>query len=109
MRGVENSAASKGILQSGGTLKGIMRYGQGVAAEDFNDQFNRTASVAAGGQQVNTTLGALGAQAAGNIGNAYMGAGNARASGYMGQANAWGQALGNIGTIASNYVMRPRG
>jgi hypothetical protein len=51
LRGVQNSAAAKGILQSGGTLKGIDKYSQNFAANDFNDQFNREMAVASGGQQ----------------------------------------------------------
>lgn len=96
LRGVENSAAARGLLQSGGTLKGIDRYAEGLAASDFNDAFNRAASVAAGGQQVNTTLGQLGASAATNAGNAVMAGANARASGYMGQANAWINGINNF-------------
>lgn len=104
MRTVENSAAAKGILQSGGTLKGLMRYGQGVAAEDFNDQFNRQASVAAGGQQVNTTLGALGAQKAGGIAELFTQGGNAKASGYVGQANAWINGISNFDNRLQNMM-----
>lgn len=100
MRAVEGSAASRGMLMSGGTLKDLTRFGQGVAADDFNDQFNRTASVAAGGQQVNSQLGSLGMAAAQGAGNAMMGAANARASGYMGQANAINGAMGNLASIA---------
>lgn len=99
-RAVESSAASRGMLMSGGTLKDLTRFGQGVAADDFNDQFNRTASVAQGGQQVNSQLAQLGAQNAQNAGNIMMGQGNARASGYAGQANAWGGALNNLAGFA---------
>lgn len=100
LRGVENSAAARGLLGSGGTLKDIVRFSQGVAADDFNQQFNRTASVAAGGQQVGMGLGQMGQNAATNMGNAYMQAGNARASGYAGQAGAWGGALNNLAGMA---------
>lgn len=101
-RAVEGSAASKGMLMSGGTLKDLTRFGQGVAADDFNQQFNRTASVAAGGQQVNSTLGQLGAATASNIGNNMMQAGNARASGYAGQASAIGNGLSNLAFLGMN-------
>lgn len=101
-RAVESGAAARGQLHSGGTLKDLVRFGQGVAADDFNQQFNRTASVAAGGQQVNTTLGQLGANAATNIGNNMMQAGNARASGYAGQASAIGGGLNNLAFLAMN-------
>ena len=101
-RAVESGGASRGMLMSGGTLKDLVRFGQGVASDDFNQQFNRTASVAAGGQQVNTTLGQLGANAATNIGNNMMQAGNARASGYAGQAAAIGGGLNNLAFLAMN-------
>lgn len=100
LRGVEGSAASRGLLGSGGTLKDIIRFSQGTAADDFNQQFNRTASVAAGGQQANQSIGQLGAYAANNIGNANMQAGNARASGYAGQASAFGGAANNLASFA---------
>lgn len=100
MRALEGSAAARGSLMSGNTLKDVIRYSQGVAADDFGGQFNRTASVAAGGQQVNQSLGALGAAAAGNAGNAMMQGANARASGYVGQANALTGGLSNLATIA---------
>lgn len=101
-RAVEGSAAAKGMLLSGGTLKDLTRYGQGVAADDFNQSFNRTASVAAGGQQANTTLGQLGAQSAANAGQFATQAGQARASGYIGQANALTGGLGNLATLFSS-------
>ena len=99
-RAVESSAAAKGLLMSGGTLKDLTRFGQGIGAADFTDQFNRTASVAAGGQQVNANLGSLGAAMAGNAGNAMMSAGQARASGYIGQANSINAGIGNLTSLA---------
>ena len=102
-RAVESGGAARGMLMSGGTLKDLTRFGQGVAADDFNQQFNRVASVAAGGQQANNTLGALGANMANNIGDLYTQQGNARASGYAGQAAAWGGALNNLGSIGMRY------
>lgn len=99
-RAVEGSAASKGMLMSGGTLKDLTRFGQGLAADDFNQQFNRVASVAAGGQQANTTLGQLGANAANQRGEYATQAANAKASGYAGNAAAWGGALNNLGSLA---------
>lgn len=99
-RAVESGAAARGTLMSGGTLKDLVRFGDGVASQDFNQQFNRVASVASGGQQANQAIGALGANAANNIGNAQMQAGNARASGYAANSAAWGGALNNLASIA---------
>ena len=101
-RAVESGAASKGMLMSGGTLKDLVRFGQGTAADDFNQQFNRTASVAAGGQQVGMGLGQMGAQAAGNIADLRTQQGNARASGYVGGANAW---IGGINNVNDRLAM----
>lgn len=103
MRAVESSAASKGALMSGGTYKALQERGDGLAADDFDRSFNRNASIAAGGQQVNTTLGNLGANMATNIGNNMMQGANARASGYAGQAAAWGGALNNLAQIGMRY------
>lgn len=102
-RAVEGSAASRGMLMSGGTLKDLTRFGQGVAAQDFNDQFNRTASVAAGGQQVNSTLGQLGANAANSTANLYGNIGNAKASGYAGQNQAFQGTLGNLAYLFGGF------
>lgn len=96
MRAVENSAASKGQLMSGGTLKDLTRFGQGLAADDYNDQFNRTMAVASGGQQAATST----ANAASNYANAgsniLQNIGQAKASGYAGQNQAIQGTLGNL-------------
>lgn len=101
LRGVENSAAARGLLQSGGTLKGIDRFSQDYAASDYGDQFNRLASIAAGGQQTGSTLGSLGAGYA-NAGSNILGQiGQARASGYAGQNQAVQGTLGNLFSLFS--------
>ena len=96
LRGVQNSAAAKGLLQSGGTLKGIDKYGQGFAAQDFQDQFNRQMAVASGGQQATQAGAALGQQTANSIGDLLTQAGNAKASGYIGSANSWLNGINNF-------------
>lgn len=102
LRGVENSAAARGLLQSGGTLKGIDKYGQGFAANDFQDQFNRQMAVAAGGQQATQAGVAAGQNSANSIADLLTQSGNAKASGYVGQANAYSQGLGNIASILTS-------
>lgn len=100
MRAINGNNAAAGLVKSGGALKDLTRFAQGLAADDFTGQFNRTASVAAGGQQVNSGLASLGQLAAGNAGNAMMQGANARASGYVGQANAMTGGLSNLASIA---------
>lgn len=105
MKALDRSAAARGGLLSGGTLKASQRYGQDLASQEFNNAFNRYQT------QLDTRLGTLGSMygggraaagqlvgAAGDMGagvsNALMMGGQARASGYLGQANALNQALG---------------
>jgi hypothetical protein len=102
-RAIQNSGAAKGMLMSGGTLKDIDRFSQGLAASDFNDQFNREMAVAAGGMQANQT----GANAASNYANAgsqiYGNIGNAKASGYAGVNQAFQGTLSNLANIGGMY------
>jgi hypothetical protein len=107
MQGLERSAASRGGLLSGGTLKGIQRYGQDMASQEYTNAFNRyqaertgtlnpLQSLAGVGQSTANTLGTMGMNYANQVGELYQGGANARASGYMGQANAISGAIGNI-------------
>jgi len=104
MKALERSAAARGGLLSGGTLKGIQRYGQDVASQEYNNAFNRyqaernarltpLQSLAGVGQTTAQQIGAMGANAATNVGNLTTDAAGARASGYMGVANAIGGGL----------------
>lgn len=101
-RAIEGSAAARGLLHSGGAVKDMLRFSQGLAADDFQQSFNRTASVAQGGQQVASTLGGLGANSANGISSLLTQAGNARASGYVGSANAITGGMNNLASIFAN-------
>jgi len=116
-RGVEASAAARGGLLNGGTLKGLLRYNQDFASGEYqnaynrwnNDRtqrFNRLASLAGTGQTATRDVANMGQQVAGNIAQNQIGAGNARASGYVGQANAITGATQSLGNFAMNqYFM----
>ncbi len=105
-KGLESSAAARGGLLSGGTLKALTKYGQDVASNEYSNaynrfnndrtqRFNRLSGIAGTGQTATNITGQLGAQAASNIAQNQIGAGNARASGYVGQANAINSGIGN--------------
>jgi hypothetical protein len=109
-KALDRTAAARGGLLSGATLKGAQRYGQDMASQEYQNAYNRYQTNRAGilnplqsltgqGQTTANTLGQAGQNYATNAGNAYMGAGNAAASGYVGSANAWSNALGG----ATNY------
>lgn len=108
MKAIERSAAARGLLQSGGTLKGIQRYGQEFAANEYGNAFNRyqaerqaqlnpLQSLAGVGQTTAQNLGTAAGQLGSNLGQTYLTsgiqAGQARASGYLGGANALTGAL----------------
>jgi hypothetical protein len=99
-RAVESSAASKGMLMSGGTLKDLVRFGDGVASADFGDSFNRMMSIASGGQQAATSGAAAAQNYANASGGIMQGIGQAKASGYAGQNQAMQGTLANLISIA---------
>ncbi len=105
LKALDRTAAARGGLLSGATLKGAQRYGQDMASNEYQNAFNRyqvnranalnpLQSMAGLGQTSVNALGNAGANYANQAGEAYMGAGNARASGYIGGSNAMASGLG---------------
>lgn len=118
-RALQASAAARGGLLSGGTLKALDRYGQDFASNEYsnaynrfnNDQstrFNRLSSIAGLGQTATAQTGAAGTAAANQIGNAQIGYGNAAAAGYIGQANAVNSGISSLGNfyLQQQYMNR---
>ena len=97
LQGLDRSAAARGGLFSGGHSADLMRFGQGMASQEYNDQWNRLAGLSGVGQNVNSQLGSLGANMAGNVANAYGNIGNARQSMYGQIGNNNAQMVGAIG------------
>jgi hypothetical protein len=113
MKALERSAAARGGLLSGATLKGTQRYGQDLASQEYQNAFNRYqttrantlnsyASLAGVAQTSANTLGQAAGQYganAGNIammgganaGNAQLALGNIRGQQFSNAANALGQ------------------
>jgi len=113
MKALERSAAARGNLMSGSTMKGIQRFGQDLASQEYQNAFNRyqversarlnplQSLMGSGQSAANVMTGAAGQMGQNEAANIY-GAGQARASGYIGQGNALNTALGQIGGIASS-------
>jgi len=114
LKALDRSAAARGGLLSGGTLKGIEQYGQGLASEEYQNAFNRhqttrantllpyqalqgVGQAAAAGQAAN--LGSLGS----NLQAASSNAANASAAGTIGSANAWSSGLTGGASSYMNY------
>jgi hypothetical protein len=105
LKALERSAAARGTLLTGGTLKGLQRYAQDYASGEYDKRFNQLYSLAnlglgAAGSQAN-----LGSQYANQIGNLYTGQGNVAAAGTIGAANAWGQGVTGAANNAIQMYM----
>lgn len=125
MRAVQDSAAARGKLQSGGTLAAIAdRVNANTGARAFdrinqvsqirnqmfgerfnqqnqalgaqNQQYNQLFNLVGLGANAGAQVGTAGQQTAANIGNLNVAGANARASGYLGLGNAVGGGLNGL-------------
>ena len=96
LKGVERGAAARGGLFSGAGMKGLQRFGEGLASSEYGNYYNQLAGVAGSGQNAAAATGTAGMQTASNVGNAFLARGDAQASGYAGLANAGQQIGGGI-------------
>jgi hypothetical protein len=129
MKALENSAAARGGLLSGATMKGIQRYGQDMASQEYMNAFNRyqverdarlnpLQSLAGVGQTTANALAAGGQGFAGNVnqlamtnmanqGNLALTSGNIRASQYNTAGRAIDDALetdwGKVASTVSGW------
>lgn len=119
MKALERSAAARGLLQSGGTLKGIEQYGQNLASSEYENAFSRyltqrearmdpyryltgIGQAAAAGQAAN--VGSSGAALA----ELAAARGNANAALAAGTGTAIGNAFSSIGQgVGSYYANEP--
>jgi hypothetical protein len=130
MKALERSAAARGGLLSGATLKGTQRFGQDLASQEYQNAFNRYQAERAGtlnpyqalagtaqssantlggqvsqmGSNISNALGAYGSSVQGNI----IGSGNAQASGYVGGANAIAGGVGQGINFYQNQALLNR-
>lgn len=114
LKGVQSSAAARGGLLNGGTLKALTQYGQDFASNEYgnaynrfnNDQstrFNRLSTIAGIGQTANNTIAGAGSNYANNVSQNQLAVGNANAA----NAIATGNAINNgINNISSYYTMK---
>lgn len=103
-KALERSAAAKGGLFSGGTLKDLTRYGQNFASNEFQNVYNRAMGLAGLGQNSTNVMTNAGQNTANSVaGNTMEGAineANARASGYA----ALGKGIGGAINAGLNWA-----
>lgn len=95
VQALDRSAASRGLLLSGGQMKDLTTFGQGLASQTFGNMFSQLYQLAGLGESAGAQTGAFGQQAGANIGNSYMAAGQAQAAGDIGTANAINSGIQN--------------
>lgn len=114
LNAVNSQAGAQGMLGSGGRLKALTQYGQGLANQDYGNWFNRQtqqynmangqytdyanrlAALAGVGQTANAQSAASGANYANQSSDIWQQRGQAAASGTVGSANAWNGTIGSI-------------
>lgn len=102
-QGVTNSAAARGLADSGAALKGASQYASGLADSTYQNQFNDTNALAQQGynalnQQGNNTM-----TAANNAGQVKMEGANGAMATTMGAGNALAGGLSGIGNTVGQY------
>ncbi|MFM0501875.1 hypothetical protein [Paraburkholderia caffeinilytica] len=120
---VNNSAAARGGLLSGATLKDLMAYGQGLASTTYQQDYtnalntyrtnynaasnnvNRLSGLTTLGQNAATNVGNQGLQTAANAGQLTTSAANASAAGTVASSNAASGALSSLGNTGSTYAL----
>lgn len=104
LQGLDRSAAARGGLYGGGHQTDVLNYAQGLASQEYGNQWSRLAGLAGMGQNAAVGAGSMGQAAAGNIGNLLGNAGGAQAAGAINSANAWSNGLAGLANIAGNYM-----
>lgn len=111
MKGIERSAAARGGLLSGSTLKGIQQFGQDMGSQEYMNAFNRyqternarlapLQSLAGVGQTTSQQLGASGANYGQNVGNALLNQAYTTGNAGIAAASARNSAYGDMSILA---------
>lgn len=87
MRGVQNSAAARGMLNSGATMKALQDRAGNLANQEYGNYWNRLAGVAGVGQTAVNNSSNIATQGAQTIGQLQGQVGNALANGQTAGAN----------------------
>ena len=120
MKAIERSAAQRGGLLSGATLKGVQRYGQDLASQEYQNAFNRyqaerqarlgpLQSLAGVGQTATQTLGGAASQYGTNVGNLAMTGGANQAMAALAQGNIRASQYGQLGSALGQAISSPQG
>ena len=111
LKALERSAAGRGGAASGAAMKGITKYGQDLASQEYQNAYNRYQTNRANLLNPLFNIAGTGRAAAGSLGNIYgqgiTDVGSAQASGLIGSTNAQQQGIQNllnIGALAAGSM-----
>ena len=113
---IQSSAAAKGGLLTGATLKALQNYGQESASQEYSNaynrfnadqtnRYNRLSHLVGIGQNAAAQVGNAGAQTSQAVANNTMAGANALAAGQVASANNWANTANNLGSMATSYAM----
>lgn len=96
LKALERSAAGRGGAASGAAMKGITRFGQDLASQEYQNAFNRYMANRQARLSPLQNLMGVGAGAASGLMGGTRDVGEAQASGIVGAANARQQGINNM-------------
>lgn len=96
---IEKSAAAGGKLRSGGTLKDLTAFNNGLNSRNRSQQFGELFNLASLGSNAASGQGTATLSTAGNISDITIGRGDAQAAGQVSQGNAAGQTLSDLSRL----------
>ena len=113
---IQSSAAAKGGLLTGATLKALQNYGQESASQEYSNaynrfnadqtnRYNRLSNLIGIGQNAAAQVGNAGAQTSQAVANNTMAGANSIAAGQVASANNWANTANNLGSMATSYAM----
>lgn len=102
MQGLDQSAAARGSLFSGAHTKDAMEFGQGLASQEYGNEWQRMMGLSDMGLGAASRLGSFGADAGNSIAKLLGGAGDARASSYQANGMTTADTMGSLGSMFGN-------
>lgn len=106
---LDRSAAARGTLLSGGQLKDLTAYGQGMGSQLFGNYFNQNLQASQLGENAAAQTGNAGGAAASGAASSQLAGGTAAASGISGIANSIGGPNGVIQSALQAYQVQNGG
>lgn len=104
LRGIDTGASARGQLGSGSRDKARIGFSQGLALQDFNNQFNRLGNVSRQGLSAAQSLGGFGSQQAGQQAALLGQQGQAQAQGFLNRGQAFQSGLAGIGQAIGTAI-----